>query len=206
MHSTLNEMWAPPVGVLSLLQFLPVSEAQRRFLLWLWLKEVSPLWCVSPVAYHPPALPGGRMVSVCVFVRDRVPWEQKKCATWTWTEYCVGDLFDHHTYNPWFVRVPGSELKSDRRLKILSGGRQLQISSAERTDAASYTCTASSAAGTSVKEYSLQVYGTLVPPYLWHTVTKVISVVILPFITEKEGLHYQKNKVTVCLLYVGMQL
>uniref|UniRef100_A0A3Q4HTJ7 Hemicentin 1 n=1 Tax=Neolamprologus brichardi TaxID=32507 RepID=A0A3Q4HTJ7_NEOBR len=52
----------------------------------------------------------------------------------------------------------GSELKSDQRVRILSGGRQLQISSAEKTDAASYTCTASSAAGTISKEYSLQVY------------------------------------------------
>uniref|UniRef100_A0A4W6D352 Hemicentin-1 n=1 Tax=Lates calcarifer TaxID=8187 RepID=A0A4W6D352_LATCA len=52
----------------------------------------------------------------------------------------------------------GSELKSDQRLRVLSGGRQLQISSAERTDAASYTCTASSAAGTTSKEYGLQVY------------------------------------------------
>lgn len=56
--------------------------------------------------------------------------------------------------------VPGSELKSDQRLRVLSGGRQLQISSAERTDAASYTCTASSASGITSKEYSLQVYGT----------------------------------------------
>ncbi|XP_071342317.1 hemicentin-1 isoform X2 [Trachinotus anak] len=55
-------------------------------------------------------------------------------------------------------RKNGSELKSDQRLRVLSGGRQLQISSAERTDAASYTCTASSAAGTTSKEYSLQVY------------------------------------------------
>ncbi|CAK6971319.1 hemicentin-1 [Scomber scombrus] len=52
----------------------------------------------------------------------------------------------------------GVELKSDQRLRVLSGGRQLQISSAERTDTASYTCTASSAAGTTSKEYSLQVY------------------------------------------------
>ncbi|XP_005733181.1 hemicentin-1 isoform X1 [Pundamilia nyererei] len=52
----------------------------------------------------------------------------------------------------------GSEVKSDQRVRILSGGRQLQISSAEKTDAASYTCTASSAAGTVSKEYSLQVY------------------------------------------------
>ncbi|XP_058494160.1 hemicentin-1 isoform X1 [Solea solea] len=55
-------------------------------------------------------------------------------------------------------RKDGSELKSDQRLRVLSGGRQLQIASAERTDAASYSCTASSAAGTTSKEYSLQVY------------------------------------------------
>ncbi|XP_071373120.1 hemicentin-1, partial [Centroberyx affinis] len=55
-------------------------------------------------------------------------------------------------------RKDGVELKSDQRLRVLSGGRQLQISSAERTDAASYTCTASSAAGSTSKEYSLQVY------------------------------------------------
>ncbi|KAF1385466.1 hypothetical protein PFLUV_G00108060 [Perca fluviatilis] len=55
-------------------------------------------------------------------------------------------------------RKDGSELKSDQRLRVLSGGRQLQITSAERTDAASYTCTASSEAGTISKEYSLQVY------------------------------------------------
>ncbi|XP_068599564.1 hemicentin-1 [Brachionichthys hirsutus] len=55
-------------------------------------------------------------------------------------------------------RKDGSELKSDPHLRILSGGRQLQISSAERTDAASYSCTAYSGAGTAIKEYSLQVY------------------------------------------------
>ncbi|XP_026178915.1 hemicentin-1 [Mastacembelus armatus] len=55
-------------------------------------------------------------------------------------------------------RKDGSELKSDQRLRILSGGRQLQISSAERMDTASYTCTASSPAGTTSKVYSLQVY------------------------------------------------
>uniref|UniRef100_A0A3Q1B6M5 Hemicentin-1 n=1 Tax=Amphiprion ocellaris TaxID=80972 RepID=A0A3Q1B6M5_AMPOC len=55
-------------------------------------------------------------------------------------------------------RKDGSELKSDQRIRVLSGGRQLQISSADKTDTASYTCTASSAAGTTSKEYSLQVY------------------------------------------------
>ncbi|MCJ8749980.1 hypothetical protein PDJAM_G00193750 [Pangasius djambal] len=52
----------------------------------------------------------------------------------------------------------GSELKADSRVRVLSGGRQLQITSAQRADAASYTCQASSATGTAVKEYSLQVY------------------------------------------------
>ncbi|XP_047673954.1 hemicentin-1 isoform X2 [Tachysurus fulvidraco] len=52
----------------------------------------------------------------------------------------------------------GSELKTDSRVRVLSGGRQLQISSTETTDAASYTCQASSVTGTAVKEYSLQVY------------------------------------------------
>ncbi|KAM7388095.1 hypothetical protein PAMP_024296 [Pampus punctatissimus] len=56
------------------------------------------------------------------------------------------------------LNVWGVEFKSDQRLRVLSGGRQLQISNAERTDTASYTCTASSAAGTTSKEYSLQVY------------------------------------------------
>uniref|UniRef100_A0A3Q2YR82 Hemicentin 1 n=1 Tax=Hippocampus comes TaxID=109280 RepID=A0A3Q2YR82_HIPCM len=49
-------------------------------------------------------------------------------------------------------------LPSDERLRVLSGGRHLQISNAERTDAASYVCTASSAAGSTSKEYNLQVY------------------------------------------------
>ncbi|XP_048833472.1 hemicentin-1 isoform X1 [Brienomyrus brachyistius] len=54
----------------------------------------------------------------------------------------------------------GAELRADSRsrLRILSGGRQLQIATAERTDSASYTCTASSVAGNTTKEYSLQVY------------------------------------------------
>ncbi|KAK2908097.1 hemicentin-1 isoform X2 [Channa argus] len=52
----------------------------------------------------------------------------------------------------------GSELTLDQRLRVLTGGRQLQISSAERTDTGSYTCTASSEAGTISKVYSLQVY------------------------------------------------
>ncbi|ROL43461.1 Hemicentin-1, partial [Anabarilius grahami] len=54
----------------------------------------------------------------------------------------------------------GSELKGDSRVRVLSGGRQLQISSAEKADAFSYTCLATSAAGSAMKEYNLQVYGT----------------------------------------------
>ncbi|KAM4812745.1 hemicentin-1 [Urocitellus parryii] len=44
------------------------------------------------------------------------------------------------------------------RVRILSGGRQLQISIAEKSDAGLYTCVASNVAGTTKKEYSLQVY------------------------------------------------
>ncbi|OPJ77524.1 hemicentin-1 isoform B [Patagioenas fasciata monilis] len=54
----------------------------------------------------------------------------------------------------------GSPLLADLsgRVRVLSGGRQLQISIAERSDAASYACIASNVAGNTKKEYSLQVY------------------------------------------------
>ncbi|XP_009081115.1 PREDICTED: LOW QUALITY PROTEIN: hemicentin-1-like, partial [Acanthisitta chloris] len=54
----------------------------------------------------------------------------------------------------------GSALVADPsgRVRLLSGGRQLQISVAEKSDAASYTCVASNVAGSASKEYSLQVY------------------------------------------------
>ncbi len=45
-------------------------------------------------------------------------------------------------------------------MRVLSGGRQLQISSVGKADASSYTCLASSTAGSAMKEYNLQVYGT----------------------------------------------
>uniref|UniRef100_A0A674IMN9 Hemicentin-1 n=1 Tax=Terrapene triunguis TaxID=2587831 RepID=A0A674IMN9_9SAUR len=44
------------------------------------------------------------------------------------------------------------------RVRVLSGGRQLQISIAEKSDAASYVCLASNVAGNTKKEYNLQVY------------------------------------------------
>ncbi|NWQ77372.1 HMCN1 protein, partial [Columbina picui] len=54
----------------------------------------------------------------------------------------------------------GSALLADLsgRVRVLSGGRQLQISVAEKSDAASYACIASNVAGSAKKEYSLQVY------------------------------------------------
>ncbi|XP_076872442.1 hemicentin-1 isoform X2 [Brachyhypopomus gauderio] len=55
-------------------------------------------------------------------------------------------------------RKNGSELKADSRVRVLSGGRQLQISSAQRADAADYACEATSLTGSAVKAYSLQVY------------------------------------------------
>jgi hemicentin len=45
------------------------------------------------------------------------------------------------------------------RIRILSGGRQLQISIAEKSDAGFYTCVASNVAGTAKKDYKLHVYG-----------------------------------------------
>uniref|UniRef100_A0A8D2B9D0 Hemicentin-1 n=1 Tax=Sciurus vulgaris TaxID=55149 RepID=A0A8D2B9D0_SCIVU len=54
----------------------------------------------------------------------------------------------------------GSPVLADSvgRVRILSGGRQLQISIAKNSDAGLYTCVASNVAGTTKKEYSLQVY------------------------------------------------
>lgn len=76
------------------------------------------------------------------------------------------------TLNPkfynYFVCVSGSELKGDSRVRVLSGGRQLQISSVEKADASSYTCLASSTAGSAMKEYNLQVYGTFFLSHIIH--------------------------------------
>lgn len=47
------------------------------------------------------------------------------------------------------------------RVRILSGGRRLQISVAEKADAGPYTCVASSVAGIANKDYNLQVYSKL---------------------------------------------
>ncbi|NXC61674.1 HMCN1 protein, partial [Aleadryas rufinucha] len=44
------------------------------------------------------------------------------------------------------------------RVRLLSGGRQLHVAVADRSDAASYTCIASNVAGSATKEYSLHVY------------------------------------------------
>uniref|UniRef100_A0AC11BQX3 Hemicentin 1 n=1 Tax=Ovis aries TaxID=9940 RepID=A0AC11BQX3_SHEEP len=54
----------------------------------------------------------------------------------------------------------GSAVLADSagRVRILSGGRQLQISIAEKSDAGLYSCMASNVAGTAKKDYSLQVY------------------------------------------------
>ncbi|XP_036128071.1 hemicentin-1 [Molossus molossus] len=54
----------------------------------------------------------------------------------------------------------GSPVPADSagRVRTLSGGRQLQISVAENADAGLYTCVASNVAGTTKKDYNLQVY------------------------------------------------
>ncbi|KAF3823359.1 hypothetical protein GH733_010795, partial [Mirounga leonina] len=58
------------------------------------------------------------------------------------------------------VNIWGSPVLADSagRVRTLSGGRQLQISVAEKSDAGLYTCVASNVAGTAKKDYSLQVY------------------------------------------------
>lgn len=150
---TLKDVWAPPSGVMVSLQLLPVSAAQTSRLIWLWPKETPSPWRVSPVASRPPAWSGGRMVSMRIFKQGQIYSMRPKQPCW---------------------HLSGSELKPDQRLRVLSGGRQLQISSAARSDTASYSCTASSASGLTSKEYSLQVYGTLEPPYLWRLTLKFI--------------------------------
>ncbi|XP_060630493.2 hemicentin-1 isoform X1 [Anolis sagrei] len=57
-------------------------------------------------------------------------------------------------------RKNGSLLPADPtgRVRVLSGGRQLQISIAEKSDTASYVCMASNVAGSANKEYNLVVY------------------------------------------------
>ncbi|XP_067585037.1 hemicentin-1 isoform X1 [Pseudorca crassidens] len=54
----------------------------------------------------------------------------------------------------------GSPVLADSagRVRTLSGGRQLQISVAEESDAGLYTCVASNVAGAAKKDYNLQVY------------------------------------------------
>ncbi|CAH2311914.1 hemicentin-1 isoform X2 [Pelobates cultripes] len=47
---------------------------------------------------------------------------------------------------------------SSGRVRFLSGGRHLQITAAEKSDTASYTCTASNTAGSVVKKYNVKVH------------------------------------------------
>ncbi|NXF12445.1 HMCN1 protein, partial [Smithornis capensis] len=61
------------------------------------------------------------------------------------------------------------------RVRLLSGGRQLHISAAEESDAASYTCIASNVAGSARKEYSLQVY---IRPTILNSSTHPAEVVV----------------------------
>ncbi|MEE6496324.1 hypothetical protein FKM82_002300 [Ascaphus truei] len=44
------------------------------------------------------------------------------------------------------------------RVRLLSGGRQLQVTAADKSDAALYTCTASNTAGDERKRYNVRVY------------------------------------------------
>ncbi|XP_032884067.1 hemicentin-1 isoform X2 [Amblyraja radiata] len=54
----------------------------------------------------------------------------------------------------------GSPLLNDLNgeVRVVSGGRQLQVSNAKPSDSASYTCVATNIVGTTMKEYTLEVY------------------------------------------------
>ncbi|NXK97014.1 HMCN1 protein, partial [Formicarius rufipectus] len=58
----------------------------------------------------------------------------------------------------WKKNGSALEPEPSGRVRVLSGGRQLQIAVANLSDAASYTCIASNVAGSARREYSLQVY------------------------------------------------
>ncbi|XP_059503813.1 hemicentin-1 isoform X2 [Stegostoma tigrinum] len=72
----------------------------------------------------------------------------------------------------------GSPLLNDQtgQIRIVSGGRQLQISNAKTSDSASYTCVASNIAGSSIKEYTVEVY---VRPTISNSGSRVNEVAVI---------------------------
>uniref|UniRef100_A0A8C9N9E0 Hemicentin-1 n=1 Tax=Serinus canaria TaxID=9135 RepID=A0A8C9N9E0_SERCA len=94
----------------------------------------------------------------------KVSWAGRAC----WGSACPVDFTPHEFNLPLATCVvlcdrrclAGSPVvpEPSGRVRVLSGGRQLQVAVADRSDAASYTCIASNVAGSATKEYSLQVY------------------------------------------------
>ncbi|XP_067846589.1 hemicentin-1 isoform X2 [Heptranchias perlo] len=72
----------------------------------------------------------------------------------------------------------GSPLLNDHtgQVRVVSGGRQLQISNAKISDSASYTCVASNVAGNSMKEYTLEVY---VRPTISNSGSRLTEVIVI---------------------------
>lgn len=52
-------------------------------------------------------------------------------------------------------------VQASARVRVLSGGRYLQINMAELSDRAQYTCVASNIAGQTMRKFNLTVNGTL---------------------------------------------
>lgn len=84
------------------------------------------------------------------------------------------------------------------RVRILSGGRRLQISVAEKADAGLYTCMASNVAGIAKKDYNLQVYSKL----LTSTISRHDFLLKIPIFTFHLSLDL-KGSFTVVQLYLS---
>ncbi len=66
----------------------------------------------------------------------------------------------------------------DANVRILSGGRRLEIVSATTRDTAEYRCVASNPAGTISRDFSLFVFGEstfLFPPFILNIYTCIVA-------------------------------
>lgn len=73
------------------------------------------------------------------------------------------------------------QIQATPRVRILSGGRYLQINNADLGDAATYTCVASNVAGKTTREFILTVNG------------KENLIILLQFKTLAEGIQSNEH-------------
>ncbi|XP_010115558.1 PREDICTED: hemicentin-1-like, partial [Chlamydotis macqueenii] len=62
----------------------------------------------------------------------------------------------------------GNPLESNRNIRILPGGRTLQILNAQEDNAGRYTCIATNEAGETLKHYEVKVYSKEILPSFWY--------------------------------------